>query len=100
MLRPGATKLPPPARLLPILGIQPRKDAMLLALLIAATSAAMVLGIGLQIAPAVQADSSRAREIEALVDRIREASCVSGQAGQDRQQRQAQSDARSASWQR
>lgn len=79
--------------LLRSLGIETRKDALLLALLLTVTSSAVVLGVGLQIAPAIKADGTRAREIEALFARIREASCATDQAAQ---QRQTQADAGAA----
>ncbi len=90
MLRPGTERLQRTRALARSLGIESRKDALLLALLLTLTSSAVVVGVGLQIAPARKADGNRAREIEALFARIRAASCSTDESGR---QRQAQIDA-------
>ncbi len=61
------------------LGIQSAKDALLLVMLVAATSAAMVAGLYLQIAPARELVSSRTQEMEALFTSLRQTSarCIS-----------------------
>lgn len=56
------------------LGIQSAKDALLLALLVAGASAAMVAGLYLQISPAREAAFSRTQEMEALFKSLRQTS--------------------------
>lgn len=87
MLQAGMKRYERPPVCLRSLGIESWKDALFVTVLLTVTTAGVVLGIGLQIAPASRADGSRAREIEALLASIRQASarCISAPRGEDGQ---------------
>lgn len=87
MRRPGARSMHRLASFRRRLGGRSGKDALLLALLVTATSGVVLLGVGLQLPSASQADGARVREVEALLMSIRQstARCTSAQSDKDRQ---------------
>lgn len=64
-----------------------RKDALLLALLVTATSGVVLLGVRLQLPSATRANDTRVREVEALLMSIRQSTvrCISAPGDRERQ---------------